>query len=108
MSCSQFTSLGYEAETVDQVASSSATGLQIKEFKPILSLHVSRIAGFGGLSAKKRAVNHILKNEKKLANFLSLSLVATRVECFTHPNKSLKDVAIKEIDSIIDTVSEDL
>lgn len=107
MTCEKFNSLGYKANSLDQVIDSAATDNQINEFKMVIANHAGDIAGFSWLSKRKKALNLIME-KNMLTVYVRDSLAITRSECFKRPKDSMKEVAIEQFDFMLDVLADKL
>ena len=102
LTCDQFNTMGISANSVTDVAKSSATREQVDAFKKAIGDHVADLSGFG-FSSHKKALNLVRKNDK-LTLFVRESLVLTRVECFSHKTNNFKETSIEQFNYLLDAV----
>ena len=104
ITCAQFTTLGPNALTADQLIMNPATKEQVAAFKAVIAPHAGDLAGFTW-SARARAFKLVQKTNS-LAMVMRESLAVTRVFCYDRPTDSFDAVAVDQFDYMLDTIAK--
>lgn len=104
MTCGQFNALGVGENTKDKILDTPPNGVQVSKYKEVIAQHAANMSS--GVTPKGKALQLAMKDEQFFTKLLVETLAMTRVFCIERQNDSMRDVAIEQLDYLLNAIAK--
>lgn len=106
MTCMQFNALGVGAITKDKILDTPATEVQVTKYKEVIAEYAANLSS--GDTPKSRALQLAMKDKQYFTQLVAETLAMTRVFCIERQNDPISNVAIEQLDYLLNAIAKKL